>query len=98
MQWFKCGNTEIGLKELGYGKNSKMQLEYSFKLDSKELLKGNDLYSSLGYSEGLEGMAEAMLDYIIGGDFLSEDLREQVENRIEYGGDSESGYFIEKIS
>jgi len=101
MKWFKSGNAEIGLKEIDSKYDHRVQAEFILKLDGKEIYTSDDLQSGMYSHYDLKDMANLALDFIICGDFLEEDIRQELENSIEYDfeneDDQETRYYLEEI-
>ena len=101
MKWFKCGKAEIGLKEIDSRYDHRIQAEFILKLNNKVIYTSDDLQSGMHSSYDLKDMANLALDFMVCGNFLDENIRQELENSIEYdfdnNEDQETLYLLEEI-
>jgi hypothetical protein len=92
MDWYKCGDVEVGVEEIGLTHDHRMQIKYIAKLDGKIIAKGDDLQSGCRLYNDLKQMADILVDFLVSDETIS-------ENRIEYdfSNEQETHYFLTEM-
>jgi uncharacterized secreted protein with C-terminal beta-propeller domain len=102
MKWFKCGSAEIGLKEIDSKYDNRIQAKFILKLNGEVIYTSDDLQSGMYSTYDLKDMANLTLDFMVCGDFLPSDIRQKLENSIEYDfeneDDQDARYYLEEIN
>jgi hypothetical protein len=92
MKWYKCRDVEVGVEEIGYTQNQRMQIRYIVKLDGKIIAQDEDLESGCRLYNNLKQMADILVDFLVSDETIS-------ENRIEYdfSNEQETHYFLTEM-
>jgi hypothetical protein len=83
VRYFKSGNVKLALKELGYTEDNKIKYWFKISIGDKVYYSSDDL--NVPTFRGIKSAAIDALGFMIEGDFLPEEDRQELENSAEYG-------------